>query len=314
MRSRWLLLLVPLVAWFAPDAATAQHYTSNLHLKRVHGADAKLSDRLSVFMVVDYGYMDWDVSFDVASKTEDEDGEVSSQQLVFDATGMRVTQLAPQIGLSYAMSETLLLTAGAGVSMISLEERLVSIPGSLYGNEHAAIFSYDLEPGLAANVGGLFQLAKFADFTLTGGLRLAYTSSDHVENEAVNGSQTAGDAEREIKEESLQDVSLHLLTIRANGGLEWRPRGSYFSNHFGATLGYGYSFGAMTKAYKLENVVGGTQELESVSDTVGFGMTPSRVFGLYYGWTVFLPEVGNLGFELHGLDQFSGSLQYEYLF
>ncbi len=310
--AAWLAMLGAVAL---PALASAQHYTSNLETRRVKAPTAPLSDRLAVFINPDYDYADWDVSFDVESVNGDEDGENFSQQLVFDASNMRVTKFSPQIGLSYAASPDLLLHVSAGIAMIKLEERLVSIPGSNYGNQHEPIFSYDLAPGLAATAGAMYEVSQFADFTIVTGLRLAYTSSSHIEEEAVNGSQTFDETNKvTIKEESTQDVSINLLQATANAGLEWRPRSSYLSNHFGLTLSYGYSFGEMVKAVKLEQTVDGTTDSSEASDTVGFSMTPSNIVGVYYGWTLFIPRFGNLGVEVRALNTMAASLNYEYIF
>jgi hypothetical protein len=303
------LLLLPLLLAL-PGAAAAQHYTSDLELRRVKSG-SPLSDRLSVFIVGARSETDYDATFNVTSVDA-----ATEQQLVFKATNMRLKVWSPQIGMSYGYSQDMLLHASIGVSMITLEERLADIPGSLYGNQHAPIFSYDLDPGLAATVGGTLQLTRFADFTVASGLRITYTSSSHINNDSVQGtiSEVEGDGQLTLEESKTEDVSLHLLNANANLGLEWRPRGAYLINHFGLTAGYGFSFGSMTKSFSTKHTVDGDTETVEEADTVGFSLTPSNIIGLYYGWSLFIPRFGNLGIEARALNNLQGSLSYEYIF
>jgi len=301
--------LLVLLASF-PATAFAQQYSTEIQLRRV-GPQSSVPDRLSVF-VTGYGsWSDQDATFDVSSKSGNRTAE-----LVFEATGMEMRTYAPQLGLTYAFNPSFLMYAAAGVAYVDLSERRVDIPGTLYADQHAPIFEYDLRPGLAATVGGSYAIAKFANFTFVSGGRLSYTSSSHLNEDAVTGNIRVTDpsSNTEIDELRTTDVTLRMLNLRANAGLEWRPAGSYLINDFGLTLGFSYAFGSITKAYRLSHTVNGTVSRVEETDTVGVSLLPANLVGVYYGWSVFIPRFGLLGVEVQALNALQASLTYEYIF
>jgi len=309
MSARVSILLVALGS--LPATALAQLGNPELPLARVKSG-SPAADRLSVYTTGLGSYSDHDATFDVSSVTTSREA-----QLVFKATNMQMTTYSPQIGLSYGATDSLLLSASVGVAWVKLGERLVDIPNTAYLNQHDPIFQYDLKPGFAATLGGAYSILRFGDFALQAGVRLSFTSSSHLQEDKVNGTirnTTSGGQTMTIDEIKTEDVTLNSLGVKAHLGLEWRPWQSYLVNHFGFTLGYGYTWGSMTKSFKVIHTVNTTTDTQQETDTVGIGMVPSDVVGLYYGWSLYIPRLGYLTLEGQALQSLQVSLTYQYLF
>ncbi len=310
--------------WLIPAVAFGQSFTADLELRRVKEGSG-IEDRLSVYVVGMARQVDHDATFNIASTGRDSSGfggagAVRSADFVFRASGMEMQSRTPQVGLSYAASDRFLLYASAGPSWITLVERLAPAEFAPYANEHQLIFTTDLKPGFAGQLGGTFAAARFANFTVMTGLRLSYSSASSVRSDSVEGNISLRAGDNTFSESTVidrirtNDVSIHVLNATANAGLEWRPFASYLSNFFGVTAGYGFSFGSMTRSLRTSTTAGTTTTSTEDTDTVGFSMTPRNAVGVYYGWAAFLPRVGTFALQVRALDQLSGTLTYSYIF
>ncbi|MBM4320082.1 MAG: hypothetical protein FJ125_09000 [Deltaproteobacteria bacterium] len=316
-----LLSVISIGLLLAASPASAQLYSLSLNLQRVEKASEFTPNRLSFFTFGSYGYADFDIVFN-ASRATQRSGETASslapplsQEVTYEASVMRLNQISPQVGVSYAISSKLLATFAIGVTMMELEERSNKIGRSWYNNQHMMLFDYELDPGLATSFGLMFQPISFADFTTSMGMRVYYTSAFHLERDTVDGVEVwQEDDSRTMKEARTRDISIHLLQAVAHAGLEWRPYRMFVSNNFGLLLSYGMSFGTMEKLYEIEHTLEGEKTHVMEQDLVEFSMHPANVLGVYYGWSFFFPYFGTLGIEGRALSSWQISASYEYLF
>jgi hypothetical protein len=218
--------------------------------------------------------------------------------------------MVPRFGLTYAKSERLLLEGSVGVSFYDFEERTVS--STFYANDHQALTNAKLNPGLSVEAGALYTWKKFGDFAVILGTRATYRSATKDTGDDVHAVFTPpGGSAGTFEDVSTDAVSVRTLALTGSAGLEWRPRNTWFVNHFGVAVAAAYTFGSIDHTIKTVDAGTVTSDLKSEVD---IGMTPADWVGVYYGWSYFVPRVGVFSLEGQFLAEPRVTLTYEYLF
>lgn len=293
--ARWRGVALAVLA-LAPALAEARPYRSQFELSR---GVADPMDRVSVFVDWTASRTSYDATFDVKGTAPG-----FSSDITYKAKGYGTTLMVPRFGLTYAASERLLLEGSVGVSFYDFQERVVANPN--YGNDHAALGTSNLEPGIALELGTLYTLGRVGDFQGTFGLRLAYRSASKHAGDDLSGSIRIGTTTTKIATVSTDEITLQTAVGTVSTGVEWRPRNTWLVNNFGVAVAYAYTFGKIKHSVKSDT--------SWSSSTVDISMTPTQYLGVYYGWSYFWPRVGVFGIEGQFLAEPRVTLTYEYVF
>ena len=235
LRGAALAALAAIAA--VPATATARPYRSQFEMSR---GEANPMDRVAVFVDWTRSDADYNAKFDISGRGT---GGFSSD-VTYKARGLGSESMVPRFGMTYVKSDRLLLEGSVGVSFYDFEDRTVTTPLGFYDNEHQALTSTELRPGLSLEAGALYTWKKFGDFAAILGARASYRSAAKNTGDDVRAVFTDPGGADTYAYVSTDDVSVRTLALTGSAGLEWRPRNTWLVNNFGVAVAAAYTFGS----------------------------------------------------------------------